>query len=167
MRWFWIDRFTEFVRGQKATAVKSVTLAEEHLHDHFPGVAIMPTTLIIEGMAQTGGILAADAIDYKKQVVLAKVSAADFAFDVVPGDTIEYRAELTQSMAGGALVKVTTHVGGRDHGEAELFFAHLETGKVVPRLFKTDEMHSWLDNLRIYDVAIHPDGTPVERGTGD
>ena len=90
MRWFWIDRFTEFVRGQKATAVKSVTLAEEHLHDHFPGVAIMPTTLIIEGMAQTGGILAADAIDYKKQVVLAKVSAADFAFDVVPGDTIEY-----------------------------------------------------------------------------
>lgn len=167
MRWFWIDRFTEFVRFRRATAVKSVTLAEEHLHDHFPGVAIMPTTLIIEGMAQTGGILAADAIDYKMQVVLAKVSAADFAFDVLPGDTIEYRAELTQSMAGGSLVKVTTRVGGRDHGEAELFFAHLEAGKVVPRLFKTDEMHSWLDNLRIYDVAVTPDGTPVQRGGHD
>ena len=167
MRWFWIDRFTEFVRGQKATAVKSVTLAEEHLHDHFPGVAIMPTSLIIEGMAQTGGILAADAINFKKQVVLAKVSAADFAFDVVPGDTIEYRAEMTQSMGGGTLVKVTTSVGGRDHGEAELFFAHLETGTVVPRLFKTDEMHRWLDGLRIYDVAVKQDGTPVARGTGD
>ena len=133
----------------------------------FSGVAIMPTTLIIEGMAQTGGILAADAIDYKKQVVLAKVSAADFDFDVVPGDTIEYRAATHADDGRRGVVKVTTHVGGRDHGEAELFFAHLETGKVVPRLFKTDEMHAWLDNLRIYDVAINPDGTPVERGTGD
>ena len=167
MRWFWIDRFTEFVRGQRVQAVKCVTLAEEHLHDHFPGAAIMPATLIIEGMAQTGGILAADAIDYKKQVVLAKVSAAEFAFDVFPGDTITYRAELAESMAGGSLVRVTTHVGERPHGEAELFFAHLETGVVVPRLFKTDEMHRWLDSLRIYDVAVNADGAPVARGTGD
>jgi 3-hydroxyacyl-[acyl-carrier-protein] dehydratase len=167
MRWFWIDRFTEFVRGRKATAVKSVSLAEEHLHDHFPGAAIMPATLIIEGMAQTGGILAADALDFKKQVVLAKVVAADFAFDVVPGDTLEYRAELVESGDMGSLVRLTSRVGDRDHGAAEMFFAHLETGKVVPRLFKTDEMHQWLDNLRIYDVAVHEDGRPVERGTGE
>ena len=36
MRWFWIDRYTEFEAGVQATAVKAVTLAEEHLHDHFP-----------------------------------------------------------------------------------------------------------------------------------
>ena len=167
MRWFWIDRFTEFVRGEKATAVKNVSLAEEYLHDHFPGVAIMPTTLIIEGMAQTGGILVADAIAYKKQVVLAKVSSAAFDFDVIPGDRIEYRAIIHQSMAGGTLVKITTHVGDRDHGKAELFFAHLETGKVAPKLFKADEMHSWMDNLQIYDVAINPDGTRIERGNDD
>lgn len=167
MRWFWIDRFTEFVRGRKATAVKSVSLAEEHLHDHFPGAAIMPTTLIIEGMAQTGGILAADALDFKKQVVLAKVASAEFAFEVVPGDTLEYRAELVESGESGSLVRLTSRVGDRDHGVAEMFFAHLETGKVVPRLFKTDEMHEWLDNLRIYDVAIHEDGRRVERGSGD
>ncbi len=42
MRWFWIDRFVEFVPGSRAKAVKNVTLAEEHLHDHFPGFPVMP-----------------------------------------------------------------------------------------------------------------------------
>lgn len=167
MRWFWIDQFKEFVRGRKARAVKAVTLAEEHLHDHFPGAAMMPTTLVIEGMAQTAGILVADSLDFKKQVVLAKVSKADFQFDAVPGDTLEYVAEIVETMAGGSLVNVTSRVGERLHGEAELYFAHLETGVVVPKLFKTDEMHRWLDSLRIYDVAVNVDGTPVARGTGE
>lgn len=166
MRWFWIDRFREFVRGRRARAVKSVTLAEEYLHDHFPGVALMPNTLVIEGMAQTAGLLVADALDYKKQVVLAKVAKAEFRFDAVPGDTIEYAAELIETMVGGSLVNVTSRVGERPHGEAELYFAHLETGQVVPRLFKTAEMHHWLDSLRIYDVAVNEDGSPVCRGTG-
>jgi 3-hydroxyacyl-[acyl-carrier-protein] dehydratase len=62
MRWFWIDRFDEFVRGRHATAVKNVSLAEEHMHDHFPGAALMPNSLIVEGMAQTAGLLVAEAI---------------------------------------------------------------------------------------------------------
>ena len=64
MRWFWIDRFDEFVRGKHATAVKNVSLAEEHLHDHFPGTALMPNSLVVEGMAQTAGLLVADAIEF-------------------------------------------------------------------------------------------------------
>ena len=167
MRWFWIDRFKEFIRGRRARAIKSITLAEEHLHDHFPGAAMMPNTLVIEGMAQTAGLLVADALGFKMQVVLAKVAKADFRFDAVPGDTIDYEAEIVESMAGGSLVNVTSRVGDRLHGEAELYFAHLQTGVVVPRLFKTEEMHRWLDGLRIYDVAVNEDGTPVARGTGD
>ena len=72
MRWFWIDRFNEFVRGKHATAVKNVSLAEEHLHDHFPGAALMPNSLIVEGMAQTAGLLIADALEFNRRVVLAK-----------------------------------------------------------------------------------------------
>jgi 3-hydroxyacyl-[acyl-carrier-protein] dehydratase len=166
MRWFWIDRFTEFVRFRRATAVKSVTLAEEHLHDHFPGAAMMPATLAIEGMAQTGGLLVADSLDFKKQVVLAKVAKADFCFEAIPGDRIEYRAEIVETMSGGSLVNVTSRIGGREHGAAELYFAHLETGTVVPRLFTTDGMHRWLDSLRIYDVALHEARRPGDRGDG-
>lgn len=163
MRWFWIDRFREFIRCRRAKAIKTVTLAEEHLHDHFPGVALMPNTLALEGMAQTAGLLVADALEFKKQVVLAKVSKADFQFDAVPGDTIEYAAEIVETMAGGSLVNVTSRVGERQHGEAELYFAHLETGQLVPRLFKKEEMYRWIDSLRIFDVASNEDGSPVVR----
>ncbi|MBN2446726.1 MAG: beta-hydroxyacyl-ACP dehydratase, partial [Phycisphaerae bacterium] len=61
MRWIWIDRFEVFESGRRAVAVKNVTLAEDHLHDHFPGFPIMPASIMIEGMAQTAGILVGEA----------------------------------------------------------------------------------------------------------
>jgi 3-hydroxyacyl-[acyl-carrier-protein] dehydratase len=166
MRWFWIDRFTEFVRGRRARAVKAVTLAEEQVHDHFPGAAMMPATLVLEGMAQTAGLLVADALDYKLQVVLAKVGAVRLEFEPVPGDTIEFHAEIVELSASGSVVRVTSRIGDRDHGAADLYYGHLEAGTMVPRLFKNDEMMRWLDSLRIFDVAVNEDGTPVIRGSG-
>jgi len=56
MRWTWIDRFVSFESGKTATAVKNLSLAEDHLADHFPGFPVMPAPLILEGLAQTGGI---------------------------------------------------------------------------------------------------------------
>ena len=78
MRWYWIDRFIEFESGSYAKAVKNVTLAEEHLHDHFPGFAVMPASLMIEGMAQTGGILLGETHDFARIVILAKVPKMAF-----------------------------------------------------------------------------------------
>ena len=46
MRWIWIDRFEEFESGKRAVAIKNVSLAEEHLHDHFPGRPVMPNSLL-------------------------------------------------------------------------------------------------------------------------
>jgi 3-hydroxyacyl-[acyl-carrier-protein] dehydratase len=163
MRWFWIDRFTEFVRHERATAIKAVTLAEEHLHDHFPGTPLVPATLVLEGMAQTAGILVADHLDFKKQVVLAKVSAADFHFEAVPGDAIRFDARIIEMMPAGSLVKVTSHVADRLQGEADLYFGHLEAGTTIPKLFKNEEMMAWLDNLRIFAVATNPDGSKAPR----
>ncbi len=101
MRWFWIDRFDEFVRGRHATAVKNVSLAEEHLHDHVPGCPLMPNSLVVEGMAQTAGLLVADAIDYNRRVVLAKVASAEFQCDAVPGDSLRFRAEILDLKPAG------------------------------------------------------------------
>ena len=55
MRWIWIDKFVEFNSGQSAVAVKNVTLAEEHLHDHFPGFPVMPECLMYRGDGADGG----------------------------------------------------------------------------------------------------------------
>ena len=61
MRWIWIDKFLEFKSGESAVALKNVSLAEEHLHDHFPGFPTMPECLMIEAMAQAAGLLRGEA----------------------------------------------------------------------------------------------------------
>lgn len=163
MRWFWIDRFEEFVRGRSAIAIKNVSLAEEHLHDHFPGAALMPNSLVVEGMAQTAGLLVADAIEFNRRVVLAKVAAAEFHFDAIPGDCLRYRAEILDLKPAGSLTRVSSHCGDRLQGEAELFFAHLEPGEGVPRLFEPDELLRWLDQMHIYDIGRDESGKPLAR----
>src|ERR1700681_2769791 len=125
MRWFWIDRFTHFESGTQATAIKNVSLAEEHLHDHFPGAPLMPNSLVIEGIAQTGGLLVAEHSGFENRVVLAKVAKARFHFSAVPGDTLTYHATLDDIHKDGAIVSATSHVGPRLQGEVQLFFAHL------------------------------------------
>jgi len=81
MRWMWIDRILELEHGRRCVAVKNVSLAEEHLHDHFPGTPVMPGSLMIEGMAQTAGILVGHARDFKEKVILAKIGKAVFERD--------------------------------------------------------------------------------------
>ena len=163
MRWFWLDRFEEFVRCRRATAVKAVTLAEEHLHDHFPGAALVPNSLVLEGLAQTAGLLVVDAIDYRRRVVLAKVGASEFRFDAVPGDVLRFEVEIVELTQDGSVVKAASSVAGRPHGAAELFFGHIPPGEGVPKLFSNEQFNRWIDNLRIYDVAREEDGTPVSR----
>jgi 3-hydroxyacyl-[acyl-carrier-protein] dehydratase len=164
MRWFWVDRFEEFVRCRRAVAIKAVTLAEEHLHDHFPGAAIVPNALVLEGLAQTAGILVVDAIDYRRRVVLAKVGKSEFQFDAVPGDVLRFEVEIVELSEEGSVVTATSSVAGRPHGEAELFFGHIAPGEAVPKLFSNDQFNRWLDNLGIFKVAREIDGTPVAPG---
>src|SRR5512143_321400 len=92
MRWYWIDRFVEFESGRRAKAIKNISLAEDHLHDHFPGYPVMPNSLIMEGLAQTGGLLVCESGRFREKVVLAKVSRARFYAEAVPGDTVIYTA---------------------------------------------------------------------------
>jgi 3-hydroxyacyl-[acyl-carrier-protein] dehydratase len=161
MRWFWIDRYEEFVRCKRAVAIKTVTLSEEHLHDHFPGAAVMPTSLVIEGIAQAAGLLVIDAIDYNRQVVLAKVSKAEFQFDTMPGDVLRYHVEIEQIGESVSIVKATSTVGERLHGEAELVFGHLVEGEMVPKLMSKAELMEWFDALRVFEVGTEPDGSPI------
>jgi 3-hydroxyacyl-[acyl-carrier-protein] dehydratase len=118
MRWFWLDRFEEFVRCRRAVAIKAVTLAEEHLHDHFPGAAVVPNSLVLEGLAQTAGILVVDAIDYRRRVVLAKVGSSEFAFDAVPGDVLRFEVEIVELTEDGSVVKATSSVACRRSSSA-------------------------------------------------
>ncbi len=126
MRWFWIDRFIEFNSGRSATAVKNVTLAEEHLHDHYPGFPVMPGSLIIEGMAQTGGLLLGEVNNFEHLVILAKIPKVVFHSWATPGDTLHYKADLLDAREEGGTVSVTATCGDRLVAEAEIMFAHVD-----------------------------------------
>src|SRR5512136_2614411 len=135
MRWIWIDKFVEFESGRRAVAVKNVTLAEEHLHDHFPGFPMMPECLMVEAMAQTAGILVGQARDFKEKVVLAKISKAVFHDFVVPGDTIrlEARMETIAPEAASTVGRITR--GDQLIAEIHLMFSHIDqnlAGKKFP-----------------------------------
>jgi 3-hydroxyacyl-[acyl-carrier-protein] dehydratase len=163
MRWFWIDRFTEFASGQRATAIKNVSLAEEHLHDHFPGAPLMPNSLVIEGLAQTGGLLVAEHSHFENRVVLAKVAKARFYFSAVPGDTLTYRAALDDIHKDGAIVSGTSHVGERLQAEAQIFFAHLNESTVGSKsLFDPASLLAMLKLLGIFEVGRDAQGQPLE-----
>ena len=126
MRWFWIDRFIEFESGSQAKAVKNVSLSEEHMHDHFPGFSVMPSSLMIEGMAQTGGILLGEKNNFEYAVILAKVPKMTFHSWATPGDTLVYTANLLDARDEGGTVECTAHVGDRLVADGEIVFAHLD-----------------------------------------
>ncbi len=126
MRWIWIDRFEEFSPGVSATAVKNVSLAEEHLHDHWEDFPVMPVSLMIEGMAQTSGILVGQARDFREKVILAKISKAEISEPVVPGDQLKYRAELVTISDQAASTHGTVSKNGKPIGTIDLMFSHID-----------------------------------------
>jgi 3-hydroxyacyl-[acyl-carrier-protein] dehydratase len=159
MRWIWIDRFLELNSGVSARAVKNVTLAEEHLHDHFPGFPVMPGSLILEGLAQTGGILLGEKNQFRHIVILAKVPKLLFHSWATPGDTLSYTATLIDARDEGGTVECTAHVGERLVAEAEIMFAHLDRSN--PDLGGIDQKNFVfsMNLMSVMDVGRAGDGT--------
>ncbi len=164
MRWFWIDRFTEFESGKRATAVKTVSLSEDHLHDYLPPLAAMPHSLVIEGMAQTAGLLAGEHYGFNESVILAKVAKVEFQGFAVTGETLTYHAELTSIDEGGARAVVTSHVGERLHAEMEVIFAHADIDRegAGGGLFDERDFAITLRTLGMYDVGVTESGERIQ-----
>ena len=135
MRWLWIDRFLEFERGQSAKAIKNLSLAEDHFADHFPGYPVMPAALMLEGLAQTGGILVGEANEFREKVILAKIPRAVFHREALAGQQLIYDVTVLHMRPEGASVqgRITARTPGQAEptpiGEAEIFFAHLDQSR--------------------------------------
>ena len=129
MRWIWIDRFLEFHSGKSARAVKNLSLAEDYFADHFPGYPVMPGPLMVEGLAQTGGILVGEANDFKEKVVLAKIGQAKFHREAQPGAQLTYDVEILDLRTEGATIQGRVTSNGEPIAEAEMMFAHLDQNR--------------------------------------
>ena len=117
-------RMQEYLEGIEPG--ENVSLAEEHLHDLYPAFPIVPHSLIVEGMAQTAGILVGEARNFSEKVILAKIGRATFHRLVRPGDTIVFSARIDQMSEQGASITGTVTVASRLVAEIELMFSHID-----------------------------------------
>lgn len=122
-------------------------MAEEYLWDHFPAdepgdararpaTPVMPASLIVEGMAQSGGILVGHAGGFRQKVILAKVSDAALEGDAFPGMTLRYTATMRSYDEKGAsvsgrveLLDPATDAAARPIGSIDLVFSHLDNNR--------------------------------------
>lgn len=154
MRWFWIDKFVEFESGKRAVAIKNLSLAEEHLHDHFPGYPVMPPSLMIEGMAQTAGILVGEARQFAEKVILAKVKLATFNGLARPGQQLRYEAMVESITDEAAMTSGRIYCDGKELGRVDLMFSHIDrnmSGLDFPEenFVFTDEFKNLLNTYQI------------------
>ena len=115
-----VDRIIEIEPGTKAIGIKNVTVNEEFFQGHFPGQPIMPGVLIIEAMAQVGGILAfRSGVNMGKAVYFMSIEKAKFRKPVVPGDQLRLEIQVLQQRGNVWRFSGNATVEGKVAAEAE------------------------------------------------
>lgn len=118
-----IDRILEIQGTGRAVGIKNVTVNEEFFQGHYPGQPIMPGVLILEAMAQMGGVLLAQELEHKGKVaVLLSMDKVKFRRAVMPGDQLVLTAEAIRVKSRSGHVKTSAHVGRELAAEAIIKF---------------------------------------------
>jgi beta-hydroxyacyl-ACP dehydratase FabZ len=119
-----VDRITHLEKGKRATGIKNVTINDYFFKGHFPGRPVMPGVIILEAMAQVGGVmmLAPDENRGKLAFFMA-INDVKFRKTVVPGDQLVFEVEAGRIKARTGQVFAKAYVDGKVVCEAELMFA--------------------------------------------
>jgi len=125
-----IDRVIEIARMKRIVAIKNVTINEPFFTGHFPGYPIMPGVLVVEAMAQAGGLLLLPEIPDRDQklMVFTGIERAKFRKPVVPGDQLRLEVEVMNWRVSAARLEGKAFVDGKLACEAVILCA------VVPRV---------------------------------
>jgi UDP-3-O-[3-hydroxymyristoyl] N-acetylglucosamine deacetylase/3-hydroxyacyl-[acyl-carrier-protein] dehydratase len=117
-----VDRVLEIEEGKRIVGIKNVTINEPFFQGHFPGHPIMPGVLIVEGMAQAGGMLLMDHFDdpSSKVVYFVSLDGVKFRRPVVPGDQLRFELEMLQFRGRRCRMRGEAYVDGVLVCEAEM-----------------------------------------------
>lgn len=123
-----VDRVLEMEPGKSIRAIKNVTVNEEFFQGHFPGHPVMPGVLILEAMAQAGGILLTHDIPDRSEKIMyfTGVERARFRRPVVPGDQLVLEVEIRNLRRTMAKLDARTVVEGKVVAEAVLTSAMVD-----------------------------------------
>jgi 3-hydroxyacyl-[acyl-carrier-protein] dehydratase len=139
MRFVLIDRIVEIEPDAKITAVKTLTLAEEYLADHFPNFPVMPGVLMIEAMTQAGAWLVRASEDFRHSIVILKEAAnVKYGQFFEPGQTMTIRAELLKRSEGETKLKAVGTVDDRAIVSARLTLKQYNLADTSPIYRETD-----------------------------
>jgi len=119
MRYLLFDRIVAVERGRRMEATKLVSLADAYLADHYPRRPVMPGSLIVEGLAQLGGMLNLVNHAFAVEMVLALIGGVRFAGDARPGDLIVLEVHMLYDHPYGATVRGEARIGAASVAEVE------------------------------------------------
>ncbi len=123
-----VDRILEVEPGVRAIGIKNVTANEQFFQGHFPQKPIMPGVLVIESMAQVGGVMILAMDEHRgKNAYLATVEDCKFRRPIVPGDTLVHETTLLRARGNMGKVQCIARVDGQVVAEARLMFALVES----------------------------------------
>ncbi|MGQ9602973.1 MAG: bifunctional UDP-3-O-[3-hydroxymyristoyl] N-acetylglucosamine deacetylase/3-hydroxyacyl-ACP dehydratase [bacterium] len=130
-----VDRIIELEKGKKVVGIKNVTINEPFFVGHFPGHPIMPAVLIIEAMAQVGGVLLLSMVDEPKSklVYFMAIDKAKFRRPVFPGDQIRFELEMLKLKLNTCKMKGLAFVDGNLVAEAELLSIVMDREEIKRR----------------------------------
>jgi beta-hydroxyacyl-ACP dehydratase FabZ len=117
-----VDRITSIEEGQSCEGFKNVTINEPFFQGHFPGHPTMPGVLILEAMAQVGGMLMLNSVEdpANKLMYFMGIDGAKFRRPVVPGDQLRFKLRLLSAKRRTMKMRGEAYVDGQLVAEAEL-----------------------------------------------
>jgi 3-hydroxyacyl-[acyl-carrier-protein] dehydratase len=147
VRHFWLDRIVQLELGKRATGLKAVALAEPEFDAHFPGNPVLPGVYLLEGLAQTAGVLIHRSTGSRLIAVMVSIERARFPGFARPGDQVRLEVELEALETAVARARGTATVGDRTVASARFTFTLVEPDRLIPETYQPhwrQTMETWL-----------------------